>query len=96
VAATLFAVPASHPCAAVEKALQLKRVEYRRIDVPPVAHKPIQLALFGGGTVPGLVLDGEKVLGSRAIIRALERHAPEPPLLPAGEKERKPVELAEE
>jgi glutathione S-transferase len=96
VAATLYAVPASHPCAAVEKALQLKGVEYRRVDIPPVAHKVVQYALFGQGTVPGLVLDGEKVIGSRAIIRRLEERAPEPPLLPADEKERKSVELAEE
>ena len=95
-AATLYAVPASHPCAAVEKALQLKGVEYRRVDIPPVAHKPVQFALFGGGTVPGLKLDGEKILGSRAIIRALEERAPEPPLLPADDKERKSVELAEQ
>ena len=95
-AATLYAVPASHPCAAVEKALQLKGVDYRRVDIPPVAHKPVQFALFGGGTVPGLKLDGEKILGSRAIIRALEEKVPEPPLLPADDKERKSVELAEQ
>ena len=95
-AATLYAVPASHPCAAVEKALQLKGVEYRRVDVPPVAHKAIQYALFGGSTVPGLVLDGEKILGSRKIMRALDERVPEPRLLPADEKERKSVGLAEE
>jgi len=96
VAATLYAVPASHPCAAVEKALQLKGVEYRRVDVPPVAHKPVQYALFGRGTVPGLVLEGEKVIGSRDIMRALDERVPEPPLLPTDEKERKSVELAEQ
>ena len=95
-AATLYAVPASHPCAAVEKALQLKGVEYRRVDIPPVAHKAVQYALFGQGMVPGLVLDGEKVIGSRAIIRRLEERTPDPPLLPADEKERKSVELAEQ
>jgi glutathione S-transferase len=95
VAATLYAVPASHPCACVERALQLKAIEYRRIDLPPVAHKPVQKALFGGSTVPGLVLDGRKVLGSRWIVRALEDKVPDPPLLPADEKERKSVELAE-
>ena len=94
-AATLYAVPASHPCAAVEKALQLKGVEYRRVDIPPVAHKPVQKALFGRGTVPGLVLDGKKIIGSREIMRALDEHVPEPPLLPADAKERKSVELAE-
>ena len=94
-AATLYAVPASHPCACVERALQLKAVEYRRIDLPPVAHKAVQKALFGGTTVPGLVLDGEKLLGSLRIIRALEQKAPEPPLLPSDRKRRKSVELAE-
>ena len=94
-AATLYAVPASHPCAAVETALQLKSIEYRRVDVPPVAHKAVQFALFRGSTVPGLVLDGERILGSRRIVRALEEREPEPPLLPADEKERKSVELAE-
>jgi glutathione S-transferase len=95
VAATLYAVPASHPCACVERALQLKAIEYRRVDVPPVAHKLVQKALFGGSTVPGLVLDGRKTLGSRRIIRALEERVAEPPLLPADPKERKSVELAE-
>jgi glutathione S-transferase len=95
VAATLYAVPASHPCACVQRALQLKAIEYRRVDLPPVIHKPVQNALFGGGTVPGLILDGERILGSRAIIRALEARTPEPPLLPSDRKERKAVELAE-
>ncbi|MEO8688974.1 MAG: glutathione S-transferase N-terminal domain-containing protein [Solirubrobacteraceae bacterium] len=94
-AATLYAVPASHPCACVERALQLKGIAYRRIDMPPVAHKAVQKAVFGGSTVPGLVLDGRKVLGSRPIIRALEERSADPPLLPADPKERKSVELAE-
>jgi glutathione S-transferase len=95
VAATLYAVPASHPCACVERALQLKAIDYRRIDLPPVAHKAVQKALFGGGIVPGLVLDGRKVLGSLHIIRALEETVAEPRLLPADPKERKSVQLAE-
>jgi glutathione S-transferase len=90
-AATLYAVPASHPCAAVERALQLKGIPFRRIDIPPVLHKPVQLALFGGPTVPGLVLDGERILGSRRIVRALDARTPEPRLVTGGED----VELAE-
>jgi glutathione S-transferase len=96
VAATLYAVPASHPCAAVEKALQLKGIEYRRVDIPPVAHKAVQKALFGRGTVPGLKLDGSKIIGSREIMRALDDAVAEPPLLPAEKKQRKAVGLAEE
>lgn len=95
-AATLYAVPASHPCAAIELALRLKAIPYRRVDMIPVLHKPLQRARFGGGTVPGLVLDGEKLLGSRRIVRALEARVPEPRLLPADAEERKAVELAEQ
>ncbi len=95
-AATLYAVPASHPCACVERALQLKAIEYRRVDLPPVAHKLIQKALFGGSTVPGLTLDGRRILGSRRIVRALEDKVADPPLLPADDKKRKSVEIAEE
>ena len=43
----------------------------------PVIMKP----LFGGRTVPGVRFeDGEKVQGSRAILRALEQRVPSPPL----------------
>jgi glutathione S-transferase len=96
VTATLYAVPASHPCAAIELALNLKGIPFRRVDMIPVLHKPLQRARFGSGTVPGLILDGEKHIGSRAIVRALEERVPEPPLLPADPQERKAVELAEE
>jgi glutathione S-transferase len=95
VAATLYAVPASHPCAAVERALILKGIGYRRVDLPPVAHKVVQRARFGGGTVPGVELDGRRILGSRAIVRALDERAPEPRLVPEDRDECKRVELAE-
>ena len=94
-AATLYSIPASHPCAAVERALQLKGIDYRRVDVPPVASKAVQRVLFGATTVPGLRLDGRRIHGSRAIMRVLEEEVPEPRLLPEDEKERKSVELAE-
>ena len=95
-AATLYAVPASHPCACVERALQLKAIEYRRVDLPPVAHKAIQKALFGGSTVPGLVLDGEKILGSLPHHpRARASRRPSRRCCPSDAKERKSVELAE-
>ena len=94
--ATLYALPASHPCAAIEEALRLKRLEYRRVDMIPVLAKPLQWRRFGRTTVPGVIFDdGERVLGSREIVRALEHRAPEPPLLPADGRERKRVEEAE-
>jgi glutathione S-transferase len=80
---TLYAVPASHPCATVERALRHKALPYRRVDLIPMTHPPMMLARFGGRTVPAVRFeDGETAQGSRAIIRALERRVPDPPLLP--------------
>jgi glutathione S-transferase len=95
-AATLYALPASHPCAAVELAMRLKGVDFRRVDMIPVVSKVHQYAKFRGLTVPALEFDdGEKVLGSREIVRALEHRAPDPPLLPVDARERHDVEEAE-
>ena len=95
--AVLYAIPASHPCAAVERALQLKDVPYRRVELIPVLHRPVQRLRFHAGSVPGIEFaDGERLTGSRAILRALEARAPEPALLPADEERRARVERAEE
>jgi glutathione S-transferase len=97
VTAVLYATPASHPCAVAERALQAKALDYRRVDQIPVLHRLLQRARFGLWTVPGVVFaDGEKVGGSRAIVRALEARAPEPSLLPADGELRARVERAEE
>jgi glutathione S-transferase len=95
-AATLYALPASHPCAAVMLALRLKGVDVRRVDMIPVVSKVQQFAKFRGFTVPAIEFDdGAKVLGSREIVRELEHRAPDPPLLPADGRERRAVEEAE-
>src|SRR4051794_13685070 len=97
VAIDLYVVHGSHPCAAVERALELKGLEYRRIELPPPLHAPIQRVLFGARTVPSIKLDGgEKVSGSRAILQRLEALAPEPALWPPGGERRALVERAEE
>jgi glutathione S-transferase len=94
--ATLYALPASHPSAAIEVALRLKGLEYRRVDMIPIVSKLQQRLRFGGPTVPGIVFeDGEKVLGSREIVRTLEHRAAEPHLLPLDGHERRTVEEAE-
>src|SRR3954451_17092261 len=94
----LYAVPASHPSAAVERALVLKGAEYERIDLITTLHKPIQRARFGGWSVPSAIFeDGTKVLGSRRIMRALDEGSPElPPLFPADDAARAHVERAEQ
>jgi len=93
---TLYVVPASHPCAAVELALRRKGLAYRRVDLLPMWHVVHQTFVFGRRTVPGLALaGGEKVVGSRAIMRVLEGLEPEPPLLPRDAAARAKAEAAE-
>jgi glutathione S-transferase len=92
----LFIVHGSHPCAAVMKAFELKGIEYTTVEWPPPFHAPLQQMLFGSRTVPAMRLqDGEKISGSRAIMRWAERVAPEPALIPADPKLRTRVEEAE-
>jgi glutathione S-transferase len=93
---TLYVVPASHPCAAVELALRRKGLAYDRVDLLPLVHVVHQSLVFGRRTVPGLKLPtGEKVVGSRAIMRVLDGLEPEPPLLPSDAALRAKVEGAE-
>jgi glutathione S-transferase len=81
--ATLYSQPGSHPVAAVEVALRLKSIAYRRVDLLPMSQVLIGPLRYGGTTVPGLRIDGERLVGSRAIIHRLDMLVPEPPLLPA-------------
>src|SRR3954465_7098191 len=77
----LYLVHGSHPCATVEKALELKGVPFKRVELPAASQPLVMRRLFGGRTVPGVrFADGLKVQGSRAILRELERRVPDPPL----------------
>jgi glutathione S-transferase len=97
VAIDLYVVHGSHPCAAVQRALELKRLPFRVIELPPPLHAPIQRVRFGARTVPAIRLeDGQKVSGSMAIVRRLEELAPDPPLFPPDGEARALVERAEE
>jgi glutathione S-transferase len=78
----LYALPGSHPCAAVEVALRLKSIDYKRVDLLPLTQLAIGPLRYGGNTVPGLRIDGERLAGSRTIMRRLDALVPEPPLLP--------------
>src|SRR5436305_9047556 len=55
----------------------------------------VQKALFGARTVPGLKIDGEKISGSRAIMRRLDQLVPDPPLFPRDPEACARVEEAE-
>jgi glutathione S-transferase len=79
----LYALPASHPCAAVQAALVLKAIDFERVDLLPVVPVLIGPLLWGGTTVPGMRENGGRLVGSRAIMRRLDEMAAQPPLLPA-------------
>ncbi|MBA2513863.1 MAG: glutathione S-transferase [Solirubrobacterales bacterium] len=82
---TLHALAPSHPCLTAAAALRLKDLEFERIDLTPGPHGDEMERLYGEGrrTVPGLLVDGEPVHGSRAILERLEELRPEPPLYPS-------------
>jgi len=81
----LHALPPSHPCMTAEAALKLKGLTYERIDLVPGEHPAKMAEIYGEGrtTVPGLLVDGEPVHGSRPILAHLEALAADPPLYPA-------------
>src|SRR5829696_2579427 len=84
-AITLHVLPPSHPCKTVEAALRLKGLPFERVVMESGRHGEPMEAIYGAGrtTVPGMVIDGEPVHGSRAILQRLEAVAPEPALFPA-------------
>ncbi len=81
---TLHVLPPSHPCMTVEAALRLKQLEYERVPLTIGSHNQEMEAIYGEGyrTVPGLLIDGEPVHGSRTILGRLEQIAPTPSLFP--------------
>lgn len=82
----LYVVHGSHPCAAVQRALEIKALDHKLVEWPPAVHAAAQRLKFGTRTVPAVVLEtGEKVAGSRAIMRRLEAIAPTPALYPSDE-----------
>ena len=93
--AKLYVVAASHPCFAVKRAMEMKGIAYKRVEWPPTLHVPLQRLRFTQGTVPGLILDGEKVIGSRTIMHRLDEVRTDPPLYPADPDARHRVEEAD-
>jgi glutathione S-transferase len=96
VEATLYVIPGSHPAQAAAKMLELKGIDYKRVDLMPVVSRGILKAMrFPGVTIPSLRIDGRKITGSREISRTLNQLVPEPPLFPVDPAERAAVEEAE-
>jgi glutathione S-transferase len=94
--AKLYVIPASHPSRTAMMMLDLKGIDYKRVDLMPVISKGVLRAVgFPGITVPALKLDGHKVQGSLEIARELDRVKPDPPLFPADPAALTEVERAE-
>jgi glutathione S-transferase len=81
----LHVLPPSHPCLTARAALRFKGLQYERVDLPLGQHTEPMAELYGADctTVPGMLVDGEPVHGSRAILARLELIQPEPSLFPA-------------
>lgn len=80
----LYTVHSSHPCETVKYALALKGIPYKTVELMMPMQPVPQKLRFGRRTVPGFKLDGgEKIVGSRAILRRLDELVADPPLLPA-------------
>jgi glutathione S-transferase len=92
----LFSMPGSHAATTGQLLLGHKEIDYKRTDLLPVVSWLVLKALrFPDVTVPAVRIDGERVQGTRAIARELERRKPEPPLFPADPDRRRAVEEAE-
>lgn len=77
----LIQVPYSHNCVKVRRALELKGLDYRTLDVPPTDRTAVRNA-SGQGQVPVLLDEGETIVDSTRILEHLERRSPQPSLLP--------------
>jgi len=80
----LHGLPPSHPSRAAEVALRVKGFEFERVEMDMGSHNEQMEAIYGEGnrTVPGIVVNGEPIHGSRAIFAKLEEISPEPALYP--------------
>jgi glutathione S-transferase len=81
---TLHVLPPSHPCKTVEAAVRLKGLDAEIVNLTMGGHGDEVEQIYGEGrrTVPGMLLDGEPVHGSIAILERLEQLVPEPALYP--------------
>jgi glutathione S-transferase len=92
----LYIVHSSHPCETVRKALELKGIPHKTVEWLMPTQPLMQRLRFGSRTVPALKLDGgERISGSRAILRRLDELVADPPLLPADPQARAAVLEAE-
>lgn len=89
-------MPGSHAAMTGQLLFDHKGINYKRTDLLPAVSWVVLKALrFPDKTVPAAKIDGERVQGTRAIARELERRQPQPPLFPSDTERRRAVEEAE-
>jgi glutathione S-transferase len=94
--AKLYVIPGSHPSRTAMRMLEIKGIDYKRVDLMPVISRGVlRVMRFPGVTVPALKIGDRKITGSREIAKELDRVQPEPPLYPAEPDARAAVEQAE-
>jgi glutathione S-transferase len=92
----LYGMKHSHPVLTARMALERSDVDFRAHDLLPGLHGVVVRARgFSSWIVPALDLDGRKVQGTLAIVRELERVAPEAGFFPDDPDARRAVEEAE-
>lgn len=81
---TLHVLGPSHPSRAAQRALEIKGLEFERVELSPGPHLETMQEIYGEGkvTVPGMLVGEEPVHGSRAIYARLEQLRPDPSLYP--------------
>ena len=83
----LFQIPFSHNCVKVRRALDLKGLDYETVNINPAVRRAVKRA-SGQELVPVLVDGGHAIAGSTQILLDVEARHPDPPLLPADERDR--------
>jgi hypothetical protein len=94
--ARLYGMVHSHAVLTARMALERCGVEVDVVDVVPGLHAPVvRAAGFPGWTVPAVLLDGQRLQGTLAISRELDRRFPAAGLFPRDAAARRAVEEAE-
>ena len=75
--------PASHPCAAVEAALELKGIAFQRVELLPLSQLIVGPLRYGGSTVPACASTASGWSARARSCAASMSSCPSPPLLPA-------------
>lgn len=85
---TLYGIGVSAFVAKVRIALDMKGLTFAELPPPGGYGSAAYRAIVPAGSIPGLVIDGQAVHESNAILELLEELFPDPPLLPAAPMER--------